>query len=65
MSAEVTIVDDGTVESRYIFGSRAEIAAYEAGPAQRLRADSALLFGPGTGVRTTRTLGTRAIRVPD
>lgn len=65
LSGEVTVQDDGTVESRYLFASRADFEAYEAGPAAMLRADSALLFGPESGVRTTRSTGSRAIRVPD
>lgn len=65
LSGEVTVLDDGTVESRYLFGSRADFEAYEAGPAVMLRADSALLFGPDSGVHVTRALGTRAVRVPD
>jgi hypothetical protein len=65
MSAEVTVLDDGAVESRYLFGSRADFDAYEAGPAQHLRADGATRFGPAAGVQTTRALGARAVRVPD
>jgi hypothetical protein len=65
LSAEVTIHEDGTVESRYLFGSRASFEAYEAGPGIALRADGALLFPPGSGVRMARRLGVRAVRVPD
>ena len=65
LSGEVTVLDDGTVESRYIFGSRAAFDAYEAGPGVALRAESVRLFPPGSGVRTTRAVGLRAVRVPD
>jgi hypothetical protein len=65
LSAEVTVWDDGTVEARYLFGTRADFDAYLAGPAEALRADSALLFPPESGIQVDRRLGTRAVRVPD
>jgi hypothetical protein len=65
LSGEVTVLEDGTVESRYVFGSRAAYDAYEAGPGVALRADSATRFPPSSGVRTARFLGIRAVRVPD
>ena len=65
LSGEVTLLDDGGVEARYLFGSRADFAAYEAGPAVELRADSARRFPPESGVRVVRSLGLRAVRVPD
>lgn len=65
LSGEVTVLEDGTVESRYLFGSRAAFDAYEAGPGVALRADGARLFPPGSGVRTARFVGLRAVRVPD
>jgi hypothetical protein len=55
----------GAVESRYLFESRAAFDAYEAGPGIALRADGTRLFPAGSGVKTTRMLGTRAVRVPD
>jgi hypothetical protein len=55
----------GVVESRYMFESREAFEAYEAGPGVALRADGARLFPPDSGVRTTRILGVRAVRVPD
>ena len=55
----------GAVESRYLFGSRAAFDAYEAGPGVALRADGARLFPADSGVRTTRILGTLAVRVPE
>ncbi len=65
LSGEVTILEDGSVESRYLFGSREAFDAYEAGPASALRADGARLFPPESGVRLVRSLGERAVRVPD
>ena len=65
LSAEVTVHEDGTVEARYLFGSRASFDAYEAGPAIALRADHELKFPPGSGPRLSRRLGVRAVRVPD
>ncbi|WP_018349226.1 DUF4286 family protein [Longispora albida] len=55
-SGEVTVLDDGTVESRYVFASREAFAAYEAGPAAGLRADGASQFPE---VKATRTVGER------
>lgn len=65
LSAEVTVHEDGTVESRYVFGSRVSFDAYEAGPAIALRADGVRLFPADGGVRMARRLGVRAVRVPD
>jgi hypothetical protein len=65
LSAEVTVLENGTVESRYLFGSRASFDAYEAGPGVALRAQSASLFPPDAGIRYARSLGIRAVRVPD
>ena len=65
ISGEVTVLDSGAIESRYLFESRAAFDAYEAGPGVALRADGARLFPPDSGVRTTRILGVRAVRVPD
>jgi hypothetical protein len=65
LSGEVSVLDDGVVESRYLFGSRADFAAYEAGPAIALRAEGIRLFPPEQGVRFGRSLGVREIRVPD
>jgi hypothetical protein len=65
LSGEVTVLDSGAVESRYLFESRAAFDAYEAGPGIALRADGTRLFPAGSGVKTTRMLGTRVVRVPD
>ena len=65
LTGEVTVLEDGAVESRYLFGSRASFDAYESGPGVALRADAAQRFPPGGGVRLTRTIGLRAVRVPD
>jgi hypothetical protein len=65
LSGEVTVLDGGVVESRYLFGSRADFAAYETGAAVRLRAESARLFPPELGVRFVRSIGLRDMRVPD
>ncbi len=65
LSGEVTVLEDGSVDSRYVFGSRSDFDAYEAGPAIALRADSALRFPPESGVRLVRSLGVRAVRAPD
>jgi hypothetical protein len=65
ISGEVTVLENGTVESRYLFESRAAFDAYEAGPGIALRADGARLFPPDSGVRTGRSVGLRAVRVPD
>jgi hypothetical protein len=65
LSGEVTVLADGSVDSRYVFGSQADFDAYEAGPAVPLRADSVLRFGPESGVRLIRSLGVRVARAPD
>jgi hypothetical protein len=65
LSGEVTLLEDGTVESRYLFGSRADYDAYESGPGVALRADGVRRFPPDSGLKLSRTLGVRAIRVPD
>jgi len=65
LSAEVTVLEDGAVESRYLFGSRASFDAYEAGPGVRLRAEGNSRFPGGGDIRFARSLGIRAVRVPD
>jgi hypothetical protein len=65
LSAEVTVLEDGTVESRYLFGSRASFDAYETGPGVALRAEGASRFPGDAGIRYARSLGIRAVRVPD
>ena len=65
MSGEVSVWEDGTVEARYLFGTRGDFEAYVDGPAEALRADTALLFPPESGIQVERRLGTRAVRVPD
>ncbi len=65
LSGEVTVLEDGVIESRYVFGSQAAFDAYESGPGVALRADQASLFPPGSGITTARSLGIRAVRVPD
>jgi carbonic anhydrase len=65
LSGEVSVQDDGAVESRYLFGSRADFEAYQKGPAQHLRADAERLFPPESGIHLIRAIGERAIRIPD
>jgi hypothetical protein len=50
-------------EVRYLFADAAAFAAYEAGPAIALRADSAARFPPSRGVRQSRWLGEQLARV--
>jgi hypothetical protein len=57
LRAEVAELDDGVVETRYLFASREAFDAYEAGPAIALRADGAAKFPPSAGIRTTRSHG--------
>ena len=64
-SAEVTVLESGPVEVRYLFGSRADFEAYRAGPAVELGAERDRHFPPDTGIRTVATVGTRAVRIPD
>lgn len=45
------------VECRYRFASRDAFAAYEAGPAARLRAEGRERFGPERGVKMSRSIG--------
>ena len=54
-SAEIVSYDDGSVEARYAFDSREAFAAYEAGPAVALRADSKARF---PALRSVRSVGT-------
>jgi hypothetical protein len=65
LSAEVTVLDNGSVETRYLFGSRADFESYQAGPGVELRADRDRYFPPDSGIRTVRTVGSRAVRIPD
>ena len=65
LSGEVSVLDDGAVEARYLFGSRADFHAYEAGPGATLDAEGSRLFPAGAGVRLRRTVGERVLRVPD
>lgn len=57
LRAEVAVLDDGTVETRYLFASREAFAAYEAGAAVELRKDGAVRFPPEAGVRMSRSTG--------
>ena len=57
LSGEVTVLEDGTVESRYLFGSRAVVRRLRGGPGVALRAEGASLFPPGCGVRYARSPG--------
>ncbi len=57
LRAEVSELDDGAVEARYLFASREAFDAYEAGPATALRADGAAKFPPSAGIRTSRAHG--------
>jgi hypothetical protein len=65
LSAEVTVLDDGVVEARYLFASRADFDGYVEGPAGPLSADRDRHFPPDSGIRTVRTVGARAVRIPD
>ena len=65
LSAEVTVLDTGAVDARYVFGSRADYDAYEQGPAVELGGEFARLFPAGSGVRSVRSIGVREVRVPD
>ncbi len=71
LSAEVTVLDDengcpgGTVEARYLFASRADFESYQAGPAIQLGAERDRQFPPHSDIRTVRTIGVRAVRMPD
>lgn len=56
--------DAHVVECRYRFASREAFAAYEAGPAERLRADGRARFGPESGVRMRRATGELKLRRP-
>ena len=66
VDGEAVLLDgDGfVVECRYRFASREAFAAYEAGPAERLRADGRARFGPETGTRMRRTTGEVRVRRP-
>lgn len=55
--AEVAALDDGSVETRYLFASREAFAIYEAGAAIKLRADGVAKFPPEAGIRTARAIG--------
>ncbi len=55
--AEVSILDDGGLEARYVFPSREAFAAYEAGAAVQLRAEGAAKFPPSDSIRVSRSTG--------
>ncbi|HCT81423.1 MAG TPA: DUF4286 domain-containing protein [Micromonosporaceae bacterium] len=57
LRAEVAALDDGSVETRYLFPSREAFATYESGAAVKLRADGLAKFPPEAGIRTTRATG--------
>jgi hypothetical protein len=65
LSAEVTVLDGGAVEARYLFASRADFDGYQSGPAVDLGAERDRHFPPDSGIRTVRTIGERAVRIPD
>lgn len=50
------------VETRYRFASREAFAAYEAGPAEALRAEGREKFGEGTRITFTRSVGEVRVR---
>lgn len=64
LDGEATLLDgDGhVVECRYRFASREAFAAYEAGPAEALRADGRARFGPERGVKMRRATGEVRVR---
>jgi hypothetical protein len=65
LSAEVTVLETGAVDARFVFGSRADFDAYERGAAVELSGEFARLFPAGSGVRSERCVGVREVRVPD
>jgi len=65
LSGEVSVLDDGAVEARYLFASRADFQEYETGPGATFAAEGARLFPVGPGIRLRRTVGERVLRVPD
>ena len=56
--ATLVQLDATHLEVRYRFASREAFAAYEAGPAVALRADSAARFPPSRGLVARRSTGT-------
>ncbi|WP_412540150.1 DUF4286 domain-containing protein [Longispora sp. K20-0274] len=58
LTGEVTVLDDGSVESRYTFASRDTFAAYESGAALKLRAEGAGRF---PGAVFARSVGERIV----
>lgn len=64
LDAEVVRLDGPppVLEARYHFASREAFAAYEAGPAARLRAEGLARFGPERGVRMSRSIGEVLVR---
>ncbi|QIS11443.1 DUF4286 domain-containing protein [Nocardia arthritidis] len=56
VSGQVVLLDDGRVESRYLFPDRETFAAYESGPAVELRAEGARFVESGK-VSFTRCTG--------
>jgi hypothetical protein len=65
LSGEVSVLDDGAVEARYLFGSRTDFQAYESGPGAVFDAEGSRMFPVGPGIRLMRSVGERVLRVPD
>ena len=63
-SGEATVLDGEAhvVLCRYLFASREAFAAYEAGPAEALRADGRARLSPDRGIRTSRLTGDVRLR---
>ena len=63
-SGEATVLDgDGhVIVCRYVFASREAFAAYEAGPAEALRADGRARLAPERGIRASRQMGDVRLR---
>ncbi len=55
VSGQVARLDDGRIESRYIFPDRATFTAYESGPAIELRAEGARFSAAGKASFTRHT----------
>jgi hypothetical protein len=65
LSGEVTVLEDGSVDSRYVFGSQADFDAYDRGQGHALRADGTQRFPPDSGITVVQSVGIRVVRAPD
>jgi hypothetical protein len=64
LDGEAVVLDGDAhvVECRYRFASREAFAAYEAGPAEALRAEGRAKFGPERGITMSRRIGEVRVR---